>query len=130
MAVCTLLWLGVKKENKPAKAVERKKVETKVVPAKRQHAAKKDAAPLVSCLQHLCTQESMHLTCGKSCCDILLCCVRREKVVRRRSGRRMRRRPRYGSGGRRNAFQTVSSGDHWSIVYVRGWREGGEERGG
>lgn len=56
--------------------------------------------------------------------DVLLCRVRREKVVRRRSGRRRRRRLKCGSGGRKNACQMVSSGEHWSIVYARrgtGW---------
>ena len=66
---CILLWLGVKKEIKPAKAVEKRR-ETKVVPAKRQHAAKKDAG-LVSCLQHVCTRRAgtcwPSATCGKSC---------------------------------------------------------------
>lgn len=59
--------------------------------------------------------------------DVLLCRVRREKVVRRRSGRKRRRRLKCGSGGRKNACQMVSSGEHWSIVYARRGREG---RGG
>lgn len=115
------MWLGVKKEVRPAKGAQGKKMEAKVVPAKRQH-AKKDTAS-VSFFEHThrrCTSWSQSMQQHVVCVVLLSCCVRRMRVVHRKRGRRRRRRARCGSGGKRSGCQRGSSGGHWSIVYVGG----------